>query len=535
MYGSVVESSKCAQAEGGAARSVECREVSAPLGALEALRCGLLTTGAPLERWQDAVIADLASAPGARVDGWLLPDESTAALSGRGLDFILSFAPPAVGRQFIGAARWGVWQYFFGDWARYRGESDGFWEIVDDSDVATAILAQLQDDAEAVRILVSGSIRSHAHRPAATVEKLRRLASHWPRQLCLKLLDGATECFESAPVRAAASARRRNLPSRLAFTARAAARTLRDQVRQLTRHEQWNIGVIDAPIQSLLESRTPLAPRWLQAPRRSEFFADPIGIVHQGRAIVFCEHLDYHAGLGRIRAFDAGAPERVQTVDIGPPVHLSYPYLIEDEGALYCIPETCGANEVALYSVEHFPDRWKRVATLISGVPLIDVTPFRYGERWWLAASLPSPRGANCELYLYHAEALRGPWRPHDANPVKVDIRCARPGGTPFWKDGVFYRPAQDCSTTYGRRVIINRVSRLTTRCFEEEPAAVVEPPAMGLYRAGLHTISALGEKTLIDAKRHRFIPQESWRVLKLGLRKHTGSLQDRLVRPSRA
>lgn len=505
---------------------------------MSAVRYAILTTGAPLDEWQQAVVANLADTPGAQPEGWLLPSQSAAAaavLRERSLDFILSFAPAAAGRELLGAARWGVWQFFFGDWARYRGESEGFWEIVDNSDVSTAILAQLQEDPDEVRILVSGSIRSHSNRPAATIRTLHRLAVHWPRQVCLKLLDGATGCLESAPVRASAPARRRRMPARLAFTARAAARSLRDQFRQLTAHEQWNIGVLDAPIESLLESRAPLNPRWLQSPRRREFFADPIGIVHDGRPMIFCEHLDYRGGRGRIRAFEAAAPAYVHAVDIGPPVHLSYPYLIEDGGSLYCIPESCGANEVALYSVERFPDRWRRVATLISGIPLIDVTPFRYEERWWLAASLPAPRGANCELYLYYADALAGPWQPHAANPVKVDIRSARPAGTPFWKDGSFYRPAQDCSGTYGQRVVINRVSRLTRRCFEEEPAAFVEPPRTGVYRAGLHTVSALGEKTLIDAKRHIFVPHECWRVLKLGLRKHAGTLQGRLARASRA
>lgn len=492
-----------------------------PLGSGTCLRYAVLTTGAPLIAWQKAVLANLAQTPGTLEEARLLPRQSLTAQCERRLDFILSFAPAAAGRELTHAARWGVWQLFFGDWTSYRGESDGFWEIVDDSEVAMAILAQLQDDPDAVRVLVSGSVRSHAHRPAATAAKLRRLAVHWPRQLCLKLLDGWTHPFETEPVRASTVARRRGVTTRLTLAARAALRSAREQFRQLTRHEQWNIGLLDASIQTLLDSKAPLEPRWLQAPRRREFYADPIGIVRDGRSIVFCEHLDYRGGRGYIRAFDAGAPDEVHPVEIGPPVHLSYPYLIEHEGALYCIPETCGANEVALYEVERFPDRWRRVATLIPGVPLIDVTPFRYGERWWLAASVPASRGANCELHLYHAEALAGPWHPHPGNPVKVDVRSARPGGTPFWKDGAFYRPAQDCSGTYGRRVVINRVLRLTTLSFEEEPAAIIEPPATGAYTSGLHTISALGEKTLIDAKRHIFVPEECWRVLKHGLVKH--------------
>jgi len=534
MHGSAVESLKPARVEIGAASSVARNEAREPDREIGIVRYAILTTGAPLTEWQKAVVANLAATPGAQAGGWLLPSQSATMPAHLELDFILSFAPAAAGRALRQTARWGVWQFFFGDWATYHGESGGFWEIVDDSEVATAILVQLQEDPDAVRILVSGAIRSHAHRPAATLQKLHTLVAHWPRQLCLKLLDGPTTCFESALVRAETAARARKLADRVTFAARAVGRSMRAQLRQLTCHEQWNVGVLDAPIQSLLESRGPLAPRWLQAPRRGEFFADPMGVVYDGRSIVFCEHLDYRGGRGCIVAFDASAPERLHSVAIGPPVHLSYPFLIEDGGSLYCIPESCGAKEVALYSAERFPDRWRRVATLISGLPLIDVTPFRYGERWWLAASMPAARGANCELYLYHAENLAGPWQPHAANPVKVDIRSARPGGTPFWKDGVFYRPAQDCSGTYGRRVVLNRVSRLTTRCFEEEPAAVVDPPSTGLYRAGLHTVSALGQKTLVDAKRHIFVPQECWRVFKLGLRKQAENLQDRLARPTR-
>lgn len=525
MNGTVVEplrQSRATAADG---------EQAASAAQTATVRYGVLTTGAPLSEWQRAVLARLAGTPGAQADCWLLPSQDVVALRGRGLDFIISFAPAAAARVFGQAARWGVWQFFFGDWRAYRGESDGFWEIVDDADVAVAALAQLQEDPNCVRILVEGAIRSHATRPSATLAELERRAVHWPRQACLKLLDGWTAHLTAAPVRAPAASRERALRARIACVARGAVRMARTQFRQLARHEQWNIGVLDAPIESLLEPHRPLEPRWLQAPGRGEFYADPIGFVRDGRPVVFCEHLDYRDGRGSIRAFDAGVPELVHSVDIGPPVHLSYPYLIETEGVLYCIPESCEANEVALYEVERFPDRWRRIATLIEGIPLIDVTPFRYGDRWWLGASLPMSRGANCELHLYHADSLAGPWQPHAANPVKVDVRSARPGGTPFWKDGCLYRPAQDCSATYGRRVVINRIRRLTPLAFEEEPVAVVDPPTTGPYTIGLHTVSTLGDRTLIDAKRHVFAPAQCWRVLKLGLKKHLTGVRARFTR----
>jgi hypothetical protein len=94
---------------------------------------------------------------------------------------------------------------------------------------------------------------------------------------------------------------------------------------------------------------------------------------------------------------------------------------------------------------------------------------------------------------------------PHATNPVKVDAGSSRPAGTPFVHGGELYRPAQDCSKTYGRRIVLNRVIKLTVSEFEEERAAVVNPDSNGPYPHGLHTISSVlnaPNVTLIDGKR---------------------------------
>jgi len=60
--------------------------------------------------------------------------------------------------------------------------------------------------------------------------------------------------------------------------------------------------------------------------------------------------------------------------------------------------------------------------------------------------------GPLTKLRVWFADDLLGSWCPHPGNPVKPDIRSARPAGTPFVHDGALYRPAQDCSRTYGAR-----------------------------------------------------------------------------------
>jgi hypothetical protein len=228
------------------------------------------------------------------------------------------------------------------------------------------------------------------------------------------------------------------------------------------------------------------------------------------------EHFNYRSNRGTIAAIMPANQSAAVPVQIGPQpaVHLSYPYLFEAEGRLLCIPESNEAAEVGLYEIGRFPDRWVKVANLIEGLPIVDATLFRYQDRWWLAGSEATAKGTTCELHLWHAAEIAGPWQPHAANPVKVDVRSARPAGTPFWQNGALYRPAQDCSRTYGGRVVINRVVTLTPTDFLETPAATVEPAPAGPYPAGLHTLSAAGSGTLIDSKRVVFSPAEFRRVL---------------------
>jgi len=54
---------------------------------------------------------------------------------------------------------------------------------------------------------------------------------------------------------------------------------------------------------------------------------------------------------------------------------------------------------------------------------------------------------------------------------------------------------------------VINRVVRLTPTQFAEEPTATVEPFSESPFPDGIHTLSGVGAITLIDSKRHRFVP----------------------------
>ena len=266
--------------------------------------------------------------------------------------------------------------------------------------------------------------------------------------------------------------------------------------------EEWNIGIVYEPISAFLSATTKHQIHWLPPAGRGKYFADPFGVTRNGRTYILCEEFDYRTFRGRIVCIELVDKKAMSqpTVAIEPPFHVSYPYVFEYEGKVYCVPETRRAGEIGLYQAEELPSRWKKVATLVSGFSGVDSTLFQYRDLWWLASV--DHAGSMHRLFIWYSEGPLGPWKSHAANPVKADYSSSRPGGTPFICDDCLYRPAQDCSNSYGRRVIINHVTKLTCTEFKEEKVAVVEPYATDPYPDGLHTISSIGNATLVDGKR---------------------------------
>jgi len=428
-----------------------------------------------------------------------------------GLDFILAFTHGPCPAPLLQSTRWGVWRYQFGDWTRFRGEPVGFWEVYCDHPESAVLLVRETGDPDSIIVLREGHVRTASQSPGRNRMQLLLSAEHFAAQMCRDLQNGLTDRLTGPPRRSTAPIRRAATRiQQLVCRGRILSRMVAEVYQGLFSHTQWNVGVVEQPIAAFLKGETRAPVRWMPAPTRSQFRADPFGTVREGRLTILLEDFSYISNRGTISAMDpqSGASVPV-TIGPQPAVHLSYPYLIELEGRLFCLPEAHQAREVALYEVQRYPDRWRRVATFPIDTVIVDATLFPHEDRWWIAGSEPGTKGASSELHLWHAPAIEGPWAAHPANPVKIDIRSARPAGTPFHHNGILYRPAQDCSKTYGGRVAINEVSLLSPTAFREEVVATVEAYDFGLYREGIHTLSGVGEVTLIDGKRNLFVPEE--------------------------
>ncbi|MBX3357085.1 MAG: hypothetical protein KF745_01525 [Phycisphaeraceae bacterium] len=302
------------------------------------------------------------------------------------------------------------------------------------------------------------------------------------------------------------------------------AARIRDAAKWLFRHEQWGVGVADRPISDFLGDGELPPIRWLPRSRRSHFIADPFARRRGDTLWILVEEYEAREARGVLSIVqwrDGGLPAPPRRV-MEQPVHLSYPFLVDDGDEIYCIPETGEAREAALYRADPFPDRWVKVCTLVEGPALLDPTVVRHEGTWWLFGSIEE-RERVMALHAWHAEHLEGPWKPHGLNPLKSDIRSSRPAGTPFMHAGRLYRPAQDGSREYGGAVAICEVESLTPAAFRERVVRVVRPDPRGPYPCGLHTLSGVDSQTVIDGKRRVFVPMLCARQLATLARKAFG------------
>lgn len=317
-----------------------------------------------------------------------------------------------------------------------------------------------------------------------------------PARICRLLLAGLPlpSCQESLP----------NLPPQRPW------HSLSGQIRNTLLTEIWHVGLVQAPIHRFLDPTFQPKVEWLPNVRPHHFFADPFLSQLPGDGLrILVEEYDYAKDpTGRIAELSWHSnrfqlpPRRV----LPSSAHMSYPFLLSDQGNFYCIPESWQQNRIQLHRLDPQTRQWDSGITLIDDIPAVDSTVIHHEGRWWLFCTEKGP-GVDSRLLLWHATRLEGPWSPHIANPVKVDVRSARPGGTPFVTDGVLYRPAQDCSESYGCRLSINRVTRLSPSAFSEETVRVLSPWPDWPYPHGFHTLSAAGNWTILDAKRMTFLP----------------------------
>jgi hypothetical protein len=431
-----------------------------------------------------------------------------AAIREARLDFLLRFGFNIIRGDILDSARFGVWSFHHGDEQRYRGQPACFWEIYRGDPVTGSMLQRLTERLDGGVVLRKAFFKTRSDSYVANREQALVESAEWPAQVCRDIQRGCAAYVDGPP--STTTAPLYSTPTNLEmirFGLRVKGNRALISLRHALWQDAWNVGVVRRPLGDLVRAPHIDDAIWAREDEAASF-ADPFAAHREGVLHVVCERLDKNSGMGSIVTAPLEHDDAaIELGGAGPALslagHASYPFLLEHDGRVYCVPETHFAHEVALYRADRFPTIWTKVTTLVEGIAAVDPTLFHHEDRWWLFLT-DRDRNSTLHLFLYFAPELAGPWEGHPGNPVKSDVRSSRPAGTPFVHEGVLYRPAQDCARTYGGRIVLNRVNTLTTTEFEEETALTIEPAHGSAYRDGTHTLSAAGDLTLVDGMRRR-------------------------------
>ncbi len=152
--------------------------------------------------------------------------------------------------------------------------------------------------------------------------------------------------------------------------------------------DMWRVGLVRAPMADLLKpgalAEHPVT--WVPDPGPLCFLADPMGVWRGDRLYVFAEIYDYRDRVGAIEVltFDADLNLLSREPALKEPWHLSYPFIIEEDGETYMLPEAHKSGRLTLYRAEDFPTKWTPVQTIELDQVAIDATPVFHEGRWWL-------------------------------------------------------------------------------------------------------------------------------------------------------
>jgi hypothetical protein len=432
-----------------------------------------------------------------------------AAIAAEDLDVLLCLAPDVPTDRLAACARFGAWSLYAGGLRGRAGEAQLFWQMLDSEFVAPITLrAHTPTDGErAIYRSVVGSDQASLHRSRC---RAARRAAHLPARRLRDLQQRGWPFITSLPEyaeRPPSPERGRSRPSNammVPFLWRIARDVASRRLALRLGEKQWFIAY--RRVEEGAPANGDSARLTMITPPAGRFYADPFLFQRDGRRFIFFE--DYEWSCRRAVICYVEIDERGRhcspRLALEQDCHLSYPFVFEEDDAVYMLPETAGRRTVELYRAWRFPGDWTLDRVLLRDVSATDATLLHHEGRLWLFVAMAVDGGpAIDELFVFSSDSLQGEWEPHPMNPVVSDVRSARPAGRIFRRNGHLVRPAQDCSRSYGWRLVFNRIEALSPTDYRERPVGAIEPaPDSGNFRT--HSYDSDGTYEVLDGFRMR-------------------------------
>lgn len=224
--------------------------------------------------------------------------------------------------------------------------------------------------------------------------------------------------------------------------------------------------------------------------------ADPFLFVKNEKLYLFYESKDF---------FSPGVIMMTCTADLknwSKPVvvlresfHLSYPWVFEEEGKIYMIPETGSDKSIRLYEAANddltefrlVKKLLEQSKDMVCRIGYGDTSIYKKEGKYYLMTMLQHEEPVNI-LELYVSDALEGPYLPHPCSPIAKDNKIGRDAGCWLELGGKLLRFSQDCVHRYGDNVNVSVINKLTPTEYEEYLVQEkIIPTDVPFYKEGGH------------------------------------------------
>jgi hypothetical protein len=403
-------------------------------------------------------------------------------------DLLLRFGFRILKGEVLSVAKYGVLSLHHGDTDVNRGGPPAFWEVVQKETVTGVTLQVLTKELDGGIVLGKSFIRTdpysfHRNQSALYAAGIALLADEFT-QMSRKGIEVYIKDKQKAnpPL----TVYTRNLykdPSnaktiQIAFTM--LFRNVKHQMSSLFYRKQWIL--LYRYQKTKQPSFHPYRFQSIKVPA-NRIWADPFPVFANDRYYVFFEEKFWNSDKAHIAALQFsidGVPvSKDPVIVLNEPHHLSYPFVFNDNGNWYMIPESAAAGEVVLYEAVSFPFKWQKKKTLLQNLRAFDATLLKHNGLWYMFCTVQANDGLSPHAFLhifYTDDLLSGEWKPHEQNPVYRDVRGARPAGKIFQAGEELIRPAQEGAPVYGYAIRFYRITHLSPELYCEELISKAEP-----------------------------------------------------------
>lgn len=217
----------------------------------------------------------------------------------------------------------------------------------------------------------------------------------------------------------------------------------------------------------------PLKGLWKPKPLR--FQADSFLFVKDDVLYLFYEvqHWDDPGYIAMTKTKDLKTWSQPQAV-LKEPYHLSFPYVFEDHGNIYMIPESQECDSIRLYQANEDLSSFTFVRTLLSQERVNGIN-FSYNDshiykkdgRYYLFTSYQKDWMYYQELYITD-DLLSGIFVKHPQSPICRSNEFGRNGGSLIDYKGKLLRVTQDCHKDYGDNISLMEITQIDDTHYEE-------------------------------------------------------------------